>query len=61
METGNLKHYALTGKKDHDLGTVDKSTSLRHIMDMCYDFLNEDGMLQHIANNLGVTVLFTPK
>ena len=28
---------------------------------MCYDFLNEEGMLPHIAKNLGVTVLLTPK
>ena len=33
----NLKRYALTGKKD-DLGIIDESTSLRHIMGMCFDF-----------------------
>ena len=60
IDNSNLKQYSLTGKKD-DLGTIDTSTSLRHIMGMCEDFLNEEGMLQHIANNLGVTVLLTPK
>jgi hypothetical protein len=35
----NLKHYSLTGQKD-ELGMLDISTSLRHIMGMCHDFLN---------------------
>jgi hypothetical protein len=56
----NLKDYALTRKKD-DFGTVNSRTGLRYIMGMCFDFLNEEGMLQHIAKNLGVTVLLTPK
>jgi hypothetical protein len=30
-------------------------------MGMCHDFLNEEGMLQHIANCLGVKVMLTPK
>jgi hypothetical protein len=55
-----LKRYALTGKKDDDLGTVDESTSLRHIMGMCFDFLNEEGMMQHIAKEIGVVVLLMP-
>jgi hypothetical protein len=60
LDASDLKQYALTRKKD-DLGTVDNSTSLRHIMGMCNDFINKEGMLQHIANNLVVTVLLTPK
>ena len=61
IDTGiNLKDYSLTGKKDA-LGTVNNNTNLRHLMGMCSDFLNEEGMVQHIAKNLGVTVLLTPK
>ena len=60
IDGNNLKRYALTGKKD-DLGTVDDSTSLQHIMGMCFDFLNEEGMMQHIAKEIGVVVLLTPK
>ena len=55
--------YSLTGKKD-DLGIVHRrSTSLRHIlMGICHNFLNKEGMLQHIAKILGVTaLLLTPK
>ena len=59
LDASNLKRYSLTGKKD-DLGTVDNSASLRHIMGMCNDFINEEGMLQHIANNLVVKVHLTP-
>ena len=56
----NLKQYSLTGKKD-ELGVLDITTSLKHIMGMCHDFLNEEGMLQHIANHLSVKVMLTPK
>jgi isochorismate hydrolase len=44
LDASELKRYSLTGKKD-DLGTVDNSTRLRHIMGMCDDFINEEGML----------------
>jgi hypothetical protein len=60
IDGNNLKQYSLTGKKD-DLGTVDDSTSLRHTMGMCHDFMNEEGMLQYIAKSIGVKVLLTPK
>jgi hypothetical protein len=30
-------------------------------MGMCSDFLNVEGMMQHIAMNIGITVLLTPK
>ena len=30
-------------------------------MAMCPDFLNEDGMMEHIGANLGVEVMLTPK
>jgi hypothetical protein len=38
---------------------LDITTSLKYIVGMCYDFLNEQGMLQHIANRLGVKVMLT--
>ena len=56
----NMKYYSLTRKKDA-LGTVNNSTNLRHLMGMCSDFLNVEGMMQHIAMNIGITVLLTPK
>jgi hypothetical protein len=59
LDASDLKCYSLTSKKD-DLGMVDNSTSLRHITGMCDAFINKEGMLQHIASNLGVTVLLTP-
>ena len=40
---------------------LDITTSLKHIMKMCHDFLNEEGMLQHIANCPGIKVKLTPK
>ncbi len=60
IDGNNLKRYALAGKKD-DLGTVDDSTNLRHIMGMCFDFLNEVGMMPHIAKEISAVVLLMPK
>ncbi len=46
LDASDLKHYSLlTGGKKDDLVTVDNSTNLWHIMGMCYDFLDEEGML----------------
>ena len=60
--TTRIKQYSLTGKKDEFGTVVDYSTSLRHLMGLCHDFVNEEGMLQHIAKRLGVVeVLLTPK
>ncbi|KAI2503159.1 hypothetical protein MHU86_11262 [Fragilaria crotonensis] len=56
----NLSRYTLTGRKN-ELGNVDASVSLRHIMAMCPDFLNEQGMMEHIGTKLGVEVMLTPK
>jgi hypothetical protein len=62
IDSTRIKQYSLTGKKD-EYGTVlvDYGTSLRHIMGFCHDFVNEEGMLQHIAKRLGAEVLLTPK
>jgi hypothetical protein len=30
-------------------------------MGLCHDFLNEEGMLQHIAKSIGIEVHLTPK
>ena len=57
----NIKQYSLTGKKDAFGSVVDNGTGLRHIMGLCNDFINEEGMLQHIAKCIGVEVLLTPK
>ena len=61
IDATNAKQYSLTGKKDAFGSVVDYGTSLRHIMGLCIDFMNEEGMLQHIAKCIGVEVLLTPK
>jgi hypothetical protein len=40
---------------------VDLSLSLRQIMAMCPDFLNEEGMIEHVGAKLDVEVMLTPK
>lgn len=62
IDGANLKEYSLTGKRDEFGIVVDNGTSLRHLMGLCHNFLNEEqGMLQHVAKSIGVEVLLTPK
>ena len=60
IDMNNLSSYTLTGKKDA-FGVVDLRRSLRNMMSLCDDFLNEEGMLQCIGKNLDVMVILTPK
>ena len=61
MDTTNIKQCSLTGKKDAFGSVVEYGTGLRHFMGLCNDFINKEGMLQHIAKCIGVEVLLTPK
>ena len=57
-----MKFYSPSTGKNDALGTVNNSTNLWHLMEMCSDFLNKEGMMKQIAKNVGgVTVLLTPK
>jgi hypothetical protein len=60
IDGANFKQYPLSGKKD-DFGIVDNGTNLTHLMGLCHDTLNEEGMLQHIAKCIGAEVLLTPR
>jgi hypothetical protein len=60
IDGNNLSKYTLTGRRKNS-EIIDLNTSLRHIMGLCTDFINEEGMLQTIGKDLGVTVLLTPK
>ena len=56
-----LSSYTPTGRKN-ELGNVDVNMNLRHLMTTCPDFLNEQGMMEHVgATMLGVEVMLTPK
>jgi hypothetical protein len=58
IDTNKLSSYTLTGKKN-EFDIVDESLSLRHLMSMCPDFLNEEGMMTH-RTKLCVEVMLTP-
>ena len=61
IDGNNLKKYSLTGKKDK-FGIVDSNTSLTNLMSLCPNFMNEEGIMEHIgAKKLGVEVILTPK
>jgi hypothetical protein len=51
INTNNLSRFTLTRRKN-ELGNVDMSMSLCHIIALCPDFLNEQGMMEHIGTNL---------
>ena len=61
IDGASFKQFSLTGKRDEFGIVVDNGTSLRRLMGLCHDFLNKEGMLQHIAKSIGVEVLLTPK
>ena len=60
IDETSIEKYKLTGKND-DFGIVDNSTSLRHMMTMCSDFLHEQGMMELIGQKVGVEVILAPK
>ena len=60
IDATKLSTYTNDGKKDQ-MGIIDKSKSLWCILGQCTDFINEQGMMQYIGRQLGVTVLLTPK
>jgi hypothetical protein len=60
IDSTNLKKiHLLDGRRE--FGIVNNVNSLRHIIGMCADFLNEKGMLQYIVTKIGVMVLLTWK
>ena len=58
IDETSIEKYKLTGKND-DFGIVDNSTSLRHMMTMCSDFLHEQGMMEFIGRKVGVEVILS--
>ena len=60
IDETSIEKYKLTGKND-DFGIVDNSTSLRHMMTMCSDFLHEQRMIEFIGRKVGVEVILTSK
>jgi hypothetical protein len=60
IDMNKLSSYVLTGR-NNELGNVDMNMNLRHLMTMCPDFLNEQGMMEHVGATLGVEVMLTPK
>ena len=60
IDVTKLNSYTLTGRKD-SFGLIECNTSLRHLMSLCSDFLNEQGMMQYIGTKLGVEVMLSPK
>jgi hypothetical protein len=46
-------YTALTAGRKDAFGLIESNTSLRHdLMSLCSDFLNEQGMMQHIETKL---------
>ena len=60
IDGNNLKKYSLTGKKD-EFGIVDSNTSLSNLISLCPDFMNKEGMMEHIGAKLRVEVILTSK
>lgn len=59
IDPSKVKEYSLNGKKVH--GTVDTTYSLRRIMELCEDFMNETSAMNELCDQLGVELEKTPK
>jgi len=53
-------YYTINGKKDI-FGNLQRDTSLRHLMENCADFQEEETMLQAMAHQIGVELDHSPK
>ena len=53
-------YYSMKGKKDI-FGNLQTETSLRHLMENCADFQEEETMLQTMARQMGLEVDHSPK
>jgi hypothetical protein len=61
LDPGRLSAYTAHGTKDKEMGTVDTSMSLKHILADCLAFLYEATALQAMGKTLGVIADGTPK
>ena len=52
-----LDKHTLHGPQKDSFGNTCLSTSLIHLMSMCPDFLNKQGMMEHICEKLGLKVI----
>ena len=61
IDPENVSSYTVDGRKDPITGEVNNSSSLRYLMGRCTDFRDEETALEHLALQLGVEVILTPK
>jgi len=61
IQRDQLEKYTLDGKKDPITQEVDLQFSLRHILQSCTDFREEETALEYLGSELGVKVQLTPK
>jgi hypothetical protein len=59
IDTNNVAMYTNDGKVDA-YGIVNKTYSLHHLMSNCKDFIEEESMLQSMAEIMGVKIDRTP-
>ena len=60
IDANNMKEYTLAGSKD-EFGVVNKSTSLKYLLENLSDFVEEESLLQTNARKMGIQVDRTPK
>jgi hypothetical protein len=63
IDEGQIEKYTMDIAKDDDGEALEgaENWSLKYLMATCLDFAEEMTALQHVGNELGVSVLITPK
>ena len=63
IDEGQIEKYTMDLAKDDDGEVLEgaENWSLKYLMASCLDFAEELTALQHVGNELGVSVLITPK
>ena len=63
VDEGQIERYTVDLAKDDDGEVLEgaENWSLKYLMASCLDFTEEVTALQHVGNELGVSVLITPK
>jgi hypothetical protein len=60
IDENNLAKYTVSGRNNY-LSVIDTDTRVKHLLRLCWDFEEEESLLQSQGGHLGITVDWMPK
>jgi hypothetical protein len=55
IDENNLAKYTVSGRNNY-LSVIDTDTRVKHLLGLCWDFEEEESLLQSQGGHLGITV-----